>query len=377
MRSNRRLFLAGAAGAMAAACSTDGGVSPLARPAPLAPLKFTSDRLMRITVCTRPFRAAGPRLEAETIDGKLVVHNYGHGGSGWSLSWGCAAEATVLALSGRPRAVAVIGAGIIGLTTAVRLAESGVAVTIYAKEFPMESRSARATGVWSPSSRIGLVGAVDGGFINRWERWSRVSYAAHLRFVGSIGDPVEFVQSYALYEETPQAPPGANHDFLELERRIGDMTPRWSALPRERIPFPVARADSGLSLTFNVASYAQRLTHDFLAYGGRLVRRDLADRDAALALPEPVIVNCSGYGAKGLWEDGDLVPVRGQINWLAPQPEARYSLFYRDVFALSRRDGLIVQYLGSNDDWGFGDDSEMPDRDEMTDALARLRPLFP
>jgi len=375
---DRRLFLAGAAGAIAAACSTDRGLqhAGFARPVPLAPLELSTNRLVRITVCTRPFRPAGPRLEAEAIDGKLVVHNYGQGGSGWSLSWGCAAEAAALALAGGPREVAVIGAGVMGLTTALRLVETGVNVTIYAKEFPMETRSSRATGVWSPSSRIGLADAVDGGFRERWERWARTSFAAHQRFVGSIGDPVEFVQQYALSDERDEPRVGADHDFLELDRRIGDVVPGWSAVPREDIPFPVARAQTRLNLTFNVASYAQRLTFDFLAHGGRMLRRDLPDRAAALSLPEPVIVNCAGYGAKSLWEDDDLVPVRGQINWLAAQPEARYGVIYNNVLGLSRRDGVIVQYLGPNDDWGYGNDSEMPDREEMADALASLGPLF-
>jgi hypothetical protein len=46
------------------------------------------------------------------------------------------------------------------------------------------------------------------------------------------------------------------------------------------------------------------------------------------------------------------------------------------VAAVSRRDGVVVQYVGPNDDWGFGDAGETPDRTEMSDALARLRPLF-
>src|SRR5215510_7894353 len=54
----------------------------------LAPLRASTDRIFDITVCLRPFRAAGPRLETERIRDTLVVHNYGHGGSGWSLSWG-------------------------------------------------------------------------------------------------------------------------------------------------------------------------------------------------------------------------------------------------------------------------------------------------
>ena len=59
----------------------------------LEPIRAHTDRLFRITVCLRPFRAQGPRIEAERIGDKLVVHNYGHGGSGWSLSWGSSALA--------------------------------------------------------------------------------------------------------------------------------------------------------------------------------------------------------------------------------------------------------------------------------------------
>jgi D-amino-acid oxidase len=375
---NRRLFLAAGAGAVATGCSTIRGPQRMAfaRPAPLAPLKMSPDRLTRITVCTRPFRPAGPRLEAEAMGGKMIVHNYGHGGSGWSLSWGCAMEASALALSGGKKKFAVIGAGVMGLTTALRLIETGAEVTIYAKEFPMETRSSRATGVWSPSSRIGLADAVDGGFLDRWDRWARTSFAEHQRFVGSVGDPVEFVQMYALSDNTGGSSVPEAHEFLHLDRRLNDITPAWSRLSDDAHPFPVARAQSGLNLTFNVASYAQRLTQEFLMRGGRMVRRDFPDRGAVFALSEPVIVNCTGYGAKALWEANELIPVRGQINWLAAQLEARYGVFYNQVYALSRRDGIIVQYVGPNDDWGYGDDSEAPDREEMTNAVGTIGSLF-
>ena len=376
---DRRRFLAGLAGAALAGCARVAMPPAVSSPLPhgLAPLRLTSDRLMRITVCTRPFRPSGPRLEAEALDGKTVVHNYGHGGSGWSLSWGCAAEAAALAMSNAPREVAVIGAGVIGLTTALRLAQAGVGVTLYAKELPMETRSARATGVWSPSSRIGLADAVDAGFTDRWERWARTSWTIHQRFVGTLGDPVEFLPLYDFSSASNEPPERASHDFLHLDRRLADMTPQWSAVSQEANPFALAGAWTGHSLVFNIAGYAQTLVGEFFARGGRMVRREFADRSAVLALPEKVIVNCTGYGARRLWEDEALVPVRGQINWMIPQPEARYGVFYRQVFALSRRDGVVVQYVGATDDWGYGDDTELPNPAEMQAALHRLRPLFP
>jgi hypothetical protein len=56
-------------------------------PGPILPIRVHVDRIFRITVCLRPFRAAGPRLDVERVADKLIVHNYGHGGSGRSLSW--------------------------------------------------------------------------------------------------------------------------------------------------------------------------------------------------------------------------------------------------------------------------------------------------
>ena len=56
-------------------------------------------RVSRERVGLRPFRKSGVRLEKEKLrDGRTVIHNYGHGGSGFTLSWGCARE--VLNLSG-------------------------------------------------------------------------------------------------------------------------------------------------------------------------------------------------------------------------------------------------------------------------------------
>ncbi|WP_425409165.1 FAD-dependent oxidoreductase [Hyphococcus sp.] len=378
---NRRAFAGLGAGAVLSGCAgLRGGDDDVVRagfahPPPLAPLNVSIGRLTRITVCIRPFRPAGPRLEAEMVGGKRVVHNYGHGGAGWSLSWGCAQDAAALALQGGVRPVAVIGAGVMGLTTALRLAEAGAAVTIYAKDFPMETRSARATGVWSPSSRIVLTGDAPPDFADRWEGWARASYSAHQRYVGAAAEPVEYVRQYYLSDgQSPGVP--ASRDFLHPDRRLSGLAPRWSDVPDTENPFPVARARAGLIMTFNVASYAERLTRDFLLRGGRMVRRSFPERAEILQLSEPVIVNCTGYGAKALWEDRTLAPVRGQINWLAPQPEARYGVNYRGVFVISRRDGVVVQKTGPNDDFGFGDESETPDRMEMQDALATIAPLF-
>jgi D-amino-acid oxidase len=56
-------------------------------------LKIEKPRVLRARVGLRPFRKSGVRLEREKLrDGRTVIHNYGHGGSGFTLSWGCAED---------------------------------------------------------------------------------------------------------------------------------------------------------------------------------------------------------------------------------------------------------------------------------------------
>ena len=377
MKVERRTLLIGGVAGLLAGCTRPGTALTSVPTTPqLTPLHFDMAHLMKITVCLRPFRPAGPRLEAERFGEKTVIHNYGHGGSGWSLGWGCAAEAAALARSGGAGEFAVIGAGVIGLTTALRLVETGAKVTIYAEEFPAETRSARATGVWSPSSRIALADAMPAGFVERWERWARASYATHLRMVGLIGDPVEFIPQYEVSGGEAGPSPPASHDFLHAHRRVRDLQPPWRRLPAAANPFAPRETSTGQGMVFNVASYADRLARLFMLRGGRMVRRAFPDRAAALALPEPVIVNCMGYGAKAIWGDAGMVPVRGQIGWLVPQPEARYALYYGGVGAVSRRDGVVIQYHGPNEDFGYGDPDEVVDRAETERALAVLRGVY-
>src|ERR1700755_2841198 len=94
---DRRHLIRGAAGIAAlglAGCAattplrgkTAGGLSSYYAVPKLAPVRARIDRLFDITVCLRPFRAAGPRLDTEQIGDTLVVHNYGHGGSGRALA---------------------------------------------------------------------------------------------------------------------------------------------------------------------------------------------------------------------------------------------------------------------------------------------------
>jgi D-amino-acid oxidase len=63
-------------------------------------LQIDPPRVLTVRVGLRPFRKSGVRLEVERVsDGRILIHNYGHGGAGFTLSWGCAEEVFALANS--------------------------------------------------------------------------------------------------------------------------------------------------------------------------------------------------------------------------------------------------------------------------------------
>src|SRR5688500_8280660 len=120
----------------------------------LAPVNVASDRIIRITIGLRPFRPSGFVLRTEKLDGKTIVHNFGHGGSGMSLSWGTASMASEMAMAHLERKAAVIGSGVVGLTSARELQRHGFDVTIYAATVPPDTTSNMSLAGFTPTSGL-------------------------------------------------------------------------------------------------------------------------------------------------------------------------------------------------------------------------------
>ena len=376
LKASAGLGLAGPSLLGLGACATVGAAGESAPR--LIPIRASLRRVFDVTVCLRPFRAAGPRLEVEAIGGARVIHNYGHGGSGWSLSWGSAMQAVRLAMASSPAEVAVVGCGAIGITSAILAQEAGAQVTIYARDLLADTRSARATGAWTPASRIALTDKAAPGFAERWEEMARFSLKRYRRYLGLPGEPVEWIDSYTLFDDPPERRRFTHDalDFAAYEPRIADAVPHGEDVPRAASPFPVAYTRRGSQMIFNIADYGRTLLQDFRAAGGRFVRREFGALEELGALPQTVVINCPGYGARALCRDESVTPVRGQISWLPPQPEARYGVYYRGVSVLSRRDGIVVQEVGRGDMFGYGDTNETPDRAEIEHTVGVAAELF-
>jgi glycine/D-amino acid oxidase-like deaminating enzyme len=345
----------------------------------LPPVRASMDRVTRITVCTRPFRADGPRLDVERIGDKMVVHNYGHGGSGWSLAWGSGMVAVGKAMSVGVNRVAVIGCGALGLTAATLAQRAGASVTIYAKDRPPNVRSSLATGLFTPDSRICLDGHDTPEFHRQWNEMARTSFQAYQNYLGMPGDPVEWIDIYHVSDANaaPPSAPGSGIRFADMwEGPMGDWRPERAELAAHANPFPGRHVRRATNMMFNITEYAHQLMADFLQAGGRIETREFHTPADFAVLPEKVLINCTGYGARALFNDQSVIPVRGQLARLIPQPEISYGLTHDYASLVPRRDGLVVQVYGADEGDGYNDETTEPDRAEAERGVAAIASLF-
>lgn len=386
MALRRRQFLAGAGAALLAGCSVD-TLNTRRQPAhvpalQLARLHASTDRITVITVCTRPFRAQGPRLDVEQIGQKTVVHNYGHGGSGWSLSWGSSSIAVEKAMSTGERDIAVIGFGALGLTSSLLLQRAGARVTVYAKELPPNVRSSLATGLWTPDSRICMEEHATPEFKQLWQGMARQSFRTYQTFLGLSGNPVEFIDQYFVSDQPHgRRREGSDNDtrpkFAELQReQIGDLMTREEDFGPGDHPFGARYLQRNSLMMFNISAYARLLMSDFVANGGQVEIREFHSPADLAQLRQKTLINATGYGARALFGDQSITPVRGQLARMIPQPEVNYGLFYKKVSFVPRRDGLVFQVVGADDYYGFDDDTTTPSRAEAEQAVNTIAELY-
>jgi len=320
----------------------------------LPKVRAQTDRIISITVCTRPCREQGPRIETEQLGRKTIVHNYGHGGSGWSLSWGSSTLAVRLALATGVSDIAVIGCGALGLTSALLAQRAGLNVRIYAKERPPEVRSSFATGSWTPASRFCTEAAATPDIALRWEEMARISYRTYQHMLGLPGDPVEWRDGYQLANEPFDPNRHRAYEgepvYADLDKHVRDLTPRREELAPGTHPFAAPYVRRYTNMVFNLSAYSRLLVRDFFAAGGVIETREFDTPSDIARLKQKTIVNATGYGARALFGDDSIVPVRGQLLRLIPQPEVTYGLNCFDQFSMvPRRDGIVVQSQPAGD----------------------------
>ncbi|HET9352774.1 MAG TPA: FAD-dependent oxidoreductase [Sphingomicrobium sp.] len=335
---DRRSFAIGSTGLLAG-CAAVGPRS--VRPAncsPLAPVKVDETRVIRTVAGLRPYRASGFVVRADPIGNKRLVHNYGHGGAGITLSWGSSKLAVDLGLPGHQGPVAVIGAGALGLTTARLVQEAGFPVTVYAKALPPHTTSNIAGGQISPFGHFR-----EDSVTPEWRRQFQAAMDySWRRWQIMVGDDYG-IRWLPTYEETRR--PAHQGDWLD------SYYPNSRKLSPNQHPFPVDEVVSFDTLYVETGRFLRQTMRDIQVAGGRFEVREFNDPAAIATLPEKLVFNCTGLGARQLFGDQELQPVRGQLAVLLPQPEVRYAFAGEAGYMFPRADGILLGGTFERDVW--------------------------
>ncbi len=324
----------------------------------------SADREIRTVVGLRPFRPSGFRVAKEMVGDTAVVHNYGHGGGGITLSWGTSKLAVDLGLPGHVGPVAVLGCGAVGLATARLAQEAGFDVTIYTKAMPPETTSNIAGGQWDPVS-VFDESALTPEFSKQFVDAARYAY----RRYQIMTDPkygVRWMRNYNV-SETPwpaSAHPGQSPLIQGLQPESKELPPGSHAFGKRFV-----RQFDGMIVEPPI--YLPAMLTDVRIAGGRIVVREIRSLDEVRALPEKLVFNCTGLGAKALFNDAELTPIRGQLTILLPQPEVTYATIYENTYMFSRRDGVVLGGTHEMGDWNLE-----PDMTTKAAILAKQAKLF-
>jgi len=338
---SRRSFL-GAPSLLLAGCATrrnpvaagPGRVSPTVR---LARVKVSADRVIRTIAGLRPYRPSGFVVRAEKLDAKTVIHNYGHGGAGITLSWGTSQLAVEEGAKTGERECAVIGCGVMGLSTARLLQQRGYNPVIYTKAMPPSTTSNVAGGLWEPVSVFDHT-RVTPEFRKQFVEAAQFAFR---RYQSLAGDwyGVRWLSLYSLSSDAAhQAPPPESPNS-----EVGRLYPESRQLAPTEHPFDIPFVHRRQTMLIEPAIYLSQLLRDFHISGGRLVVQEFAAARDLMALRENLIFNCTGLGARTLFNDSELTPVKGQLVFLLPQPEVDYCIVGPSGnYMFPRHDGILL-----------------------------------
>jgi glycine/D-amino acid oxidase-like deaminating enzyme len=352
---DRRTFVASGAAAMLPGCATVSNRT-VAGCTPLAPVAVDPSLVIRTVAGLRPYRRSGFVVRREQYGDTALVHNYGHGGGGITLSWGSSKLATDLGLPGHSGPVAVIGGGVMGLSTARLVQDAGFPVTIYSAALPPDTTSNIAGGQFHPFAVFRKRFATP-EFTAQFTRALDYSWR---RFQIMVGEDygIRWLPTY-VETDSPEA------------KLLDSFPPFNRMLTPAQHPFPLASVLRYDTMYVEVGRYLREMLKDVRNAGGKVeVRRFAAPADIA-ALPEKLVFNCTGLGSRELFGDTELQPVRGQLAILEPQPAVRYAFTGEAGYMFPRPDGILLGGTFEYDQW-----DATPQPADISEILASHKRFF-
>jgi glycine/D-amino acid oxidase-like deaminating enzyme len=329
---------------------------PVRPPVNLAIPRINFERVIRTTVGLRPHRDSGFVLKPEKFDAKTVIHDYGFGGAGMSLAWGCGAMAADMALEHPERKAAVLGCGSPGLTAARQLQRRGFDVTIYAMTVPPDTTSNMSMAGFTPTTALIANAKRTPAWDEQFRKAAEISYRQLQLLAGAPGWGVYWIDNYNTTDDPTPGLVNPADDLLPEALRTG--RDRDVLGPGEH-PFPSKYAVRTSALAIEPSIYMETLVRDFMLFGGKIVIRKFDTPRDLMSLPESIIVNCTGLGSKTLFNDQELVPIKGQLTVCVPQPEVNYRASGHNPNSTvnasinPRRDGITVGNMMERGNWSL------------------------
>lgn len=200
--------------------------------------------------------------------------------------------------------VAVIGSGVIGLSTGVSLARKGYKVTIYAKDPPLATTSNIACGIWLPILAIDPARETD-EVIKKYHQWAQDSWEMFRKLEGDKYG-VSQVTLVKLFRSEVPLP------------YFADIVPNFTSNKDSQLPHGYVFKWSFKTYIIVTSKYLSALVRDFEELGGQFETKEFRSVEEILKLDEETIFNCTGLGARDLFCDNSMYPVKGQIILLPP-----------------------------------------------------------
>ncbi len=261
-------------------------------------------------VCHRPMRHEGPNMKIEVRYGSVIAHNYGHGGSGWTLGPGCASYVVDLfkAYPGvnLTAPVTVLGAGALGLFSACELHKQGFRdITIVSDKFD-DLTSHNAGGLLAPVSMDNnpeMQETIDVIGVEAYKFYHAIATGVHPDFKsGAVIVPTYFENREDSGLE-PYIKQGVMQPSKDVVLDFGNGTTR-----------AMVAYDDGIFI--DTAVMMEALTAHLKAKGVRFVQQKIG---SFWDLNSNFIINCSGLSSKDLNNDGKIQSVQGHLIMLKDQ----------------------------------------------------------
>ena len=139
-----------------------------------------------------------------------------------------------------------------------------------------------------------------------------------------------------------------------------DLYPGYRLHRDEKSYFGYQEVDEISSLLIETPVYLNTLLQDFRLAGGEIIIRPLTTARDMTGMKEKIIFNCTGLGAAQLFNDQEMIPVKGQLSVLLPQPEIDYAYVAHSpgnlLYMFPRKDGIVLGGTYDKGNWSLEPD---------------------